>query len=148
MNCTDARAALLEADPVELRGEAETALSLHLQECAACRATADAILATEAAAGRWIEARGPRRGAAEAIGLGRAAAGRRRYKRLRWLVPLAAAAGIVALITTRPAQVPSGGGTAALQPPRPSGVAIEAPAGQNVAVFETADSDIVVIWFF
>jgi hypothetical protein len=148
MSCTDARAALLEADPVELRGEAETAVSLHLRECAACRAAADAILATEAAAGRWIETRAPRRGVADALARGRSAGRRRRW---RWAAPVAAAAGIAALVfLTRPAAGPPSarpaGATAAAS--APGGVAARAPAGRNVAVFATADPEIVVIWLY
>lgn len=148
MNCTDARAALLEADPVELRGEAETAVSLHLRECAACRATADAILATEAAAGRRIQARAPRSGAADAVARGRSAAERRRRARWGWLVPLAAAAGIVTLILTRPGPHPPGEEVGVVREPAPGRIAVEAPVGRSVAVFETTDPDIVIIWLF
>lgn len=148
MNCTEARAALLEADPMELRGEAETAVSLHLRECAACRAAADAILATEAAAGRWIETRAPRRGAADVVARGRSAAQRRRRARWGWLVPLAAAAGIVTLIVTQPGPHPPGGDVGVVPEPAAGRIAVEAPAGRNVAVFETADPNIVIIWLF
>jgi predicted anti-sigma-YlaC factor YlaD len=149
MTCGDARVALLEADLADLRGETDSVLALHLRGCPACREAAVAILAVEAAAGRRIADPSPRRDAAEAMALGRAAARRRRYGRMAWLAPLAAAAGVVALITTRPARLPPGRDrAAAIQPPHPSRVAVEAPAGQNVAVFETADADIVVIWLF
>jgi hypothetical protein len=64
-------------------------------------------------------------------------------------VPLAAAAGIVALVVTRPPEPPP-------EDHRPpdiathevGGVSVRAPAGRNVAVFQTDNPDIVVIWFY
>jgi hypothetical protein len=70
----------------------------------------------------------------------------------RWTVPLAAAAGVGALllVVTRPAGPPP------LVEDRPAdlsrrgtgGVSVRAPAGRNVAVFQTDNPDIVVIWFY
>lgn len=143
MTCLEARAALLEADLEELRGTADTSLALHLRDCADCRAGAERILRVEDALGRRLAAHAPRRGIA------RAPATPWRRRPWRWAVPLAAAATILALIVTRPEQSPPRGDAPVVsKPPGPSRVAVRAPAGRNVAVFETKDRDIVVIWFF
>lgn len=149
MTCGEARTALLDADPADLRGETDTALAAHLGACTACRAAADAVLATEAAAAGWIAARMPQRGPAEAIARGHAAARRRRHRRWRWAASVAAAAGLVALLVARPAaRRPPVNAHVAQAEPDPARVAVAAPAGRSVAVFETANPDLVIIWFF
>lgn len=144
MNCTEARAALLEADLAELRGTGDTALALHLRGCAACRTAADRVARVEDAMAQRLAALAPRREVVRAP-----APLHRRRRPWRWAVPLAAAATILALIVTRPGQSPPRGDAPVVsKPPGPSRVAVRAPAGRNVAVFETKDRDIVVIWFF
>lgn len=142
MTCLEARAALLEADLEELRGTADTSLALHLRDCADCRAGAERILQVEDALGRRLAALAPRRGIA------RAPATPRRRRPWRWAVPLAAAAGIVGLAVTRPGPRPPGGDVGGVPEPAPGRIAVEAPVGRNVAVFETADPNIVIIWLF
>jgi len=144
MTCIEARAALVEADLEELRGAADTPLALHLRACADCRSAADRIARVEGAMGRRIAALAPRRALARAP-----ATLPRRRRPWRWAAPLAAAAGVGALLLVVP------------RPPRPAddgrtdttvreagGVSVRAPAGRNVAVFQTDDPDIVVIWFY
>ena len=145
MTCMEARAALLAADLGELRGTADTPLALHLRGCAVCRAAAERIIWVEGAMGRRLDALAPRRD------VGRPSAmPSRRPRPWRWAVPLAAAAGIVALlVVTRPPKPPpieEGPADVAMQ--ESSGVSVRAPAGRNVAVFQTDNPDIVVIWFY
>lgn len=144
MTCLDARAALLEADLEELRGTADTPLALHLRDCPDCRAAAERIVRVEDAMGRRLGALAPRRGIARAP-----AAAPRRRRPWRWAAPLAAAAGIVALVVTRaPEPRPEDHGPPDLATHEVGGVSVRAPAGRNVAVFQTDNPDIVVIWFY
>lgn len=143
MTCLEARAALLEADLGELRGTADTSLARHLRDCADCRAGAERILQVEDALGRRLAAHAPRRGIA------RAPATPRRRRPWRWAVPLAAAAGIVALVVTRlPEPRPEDHRPPDIATHEVGGVSVRAPVGRNVAVFQTDNPDIVVIWFY
>jgi len=149
MDCRAVRDALLEADLAELRGAGDSTLSRHLAACSACRAAAARILEDQAALLAALQAPAPRREIAWAIGAARAEAGRRSARRRAWQrwVPLAAAAGLGAIIwiARREPQHPS---AARVEPISPPGLMVEAPAGRNVAVLETGNPDIVVIWFF
>jgi len=136
---------MLEADPTDLSGAADSELSLHLRGCARCRRAANRILEAERELWGALAAATPGRGADEAVGLVR-----RRARRRRWMwraAPLAAAAVLaVALIARRePVQrsLPP-----ASAPPIRSGLAVEGPPGRSVAVFQADNPDIVVIWFF
>jgi len=136
---------MLEADPTDLSGAADSELSLHLRGCARCRRAANRILEAERELWGALAAATPGRGADEAVGLVR-----RRARRRRWMwraTPLAAAAVLaVALIARRePVQrsLPP-----ASAPPIRSGLAVEGPPGRSVAVFQADNPDIVVIWFF
>jgi len=144
MTCMEARAALLEADLEELRGTADTPLALHLRDCADCRAAAERVLRVEGALGWRLAALAPRRGIA------RAPATPRRRRPWRWAVPLAAAAGVGALllVVTRPPEPRPVEGRPADVAQETGGVSVRAPAGRNVAVFQTDNPDIVVIWFY
>lgn len=146
MTCTEARAALLAADLEELRGAADTPLALHLRGCTACRATAERIIRVEGAMGRRLGALAPQRDIARPPAMMPSP----RPGPWRWAVPLAAAAGIVALlVVTRPPKPPpieERPADVAVQ--EAGGVSVRAPAGRNVAVFQTDDPNIVVIWFY
>lgn len=145
MTCMEARTALLEADLEELRGSADTPLALHLRDCADCRAAAERIVRVEGALGRRLAALAPRRGIARAP-----AATPPSRRRWRWAVPLAAAAGIVALllVTRAPEPPPTQERPTDVAIRQAGGVSVRAPAGRNVAVFQTDNPDIVVIWFY
>ncbi len=147
MNCHDARLALLDADPAELHGESASALTHHLSQCGDCRVLSETLLAAQRGAARWMAERTPRRRLAALPSRRAATAGQR--PRRRWPVLVAAAAAIAALIVTWPGDGPPAP-TRGLGAPPPtiSRIAVEAPAGRDVAVFETRDPDIVIIWFF
>lgn len=143
MKCSDARDAMLIADPSELLGETPTALSQHIRDCTACAAAAATIVEHTETLRRALDAGAPSRPPAVIL---RRPSGRRR----RWLVaaPALAAAGLAALLfnldTTRRNVdlIPATRGAPA---PRPL---VDQPAGTNVAVFNTDNPNIVVVWFF
>lgn len=143
MACRAVRDALLEADLAELRGERESDVSRHLAGCADCRAAATRILQAEGAL-----LHEPRRPIEAVLAAARAEAGRRAMRRRAWrrLTPLAAAAGLGALlwVARREPPLPA---PAPDTRPTPT-VTVEAPAGRNVAVLETGNANIVVFWFF
>ena len=140
MTCDAMRERILEADLVELRGEADTPLAQHIQECDHCRALARKIVESEAALGAALDS------ITSGIRTRTEAPGRRRRWHWAALVPLAAAAGLAAIMLR--------GGTEAPPVPAlpPSMQVVNAPVvetsgDQNVAVFTTDDPDIVVVWF-
>lgn len=146
MNCRTARERLLEADLSELRGEGD--LALHLQSCERCRSRAQVILDQYAALRSALDGQAPR---LDPAAVRRHAHLVRRPLRPRWaiVVPLALAASLAILVVTRRHQPGSEPRTAV--PPLPStgeGLDVQGPPGQTVAVFQTDNPNIVVIWSF
>ena len=143
MNCRAALDLMLETEPADLAGKTDSELSRHIQGCAPCRAGAQRILEAEGSLREALAAAAPRRTAAEAVQL--AGQRQKRTRRLWPLVPLAAAAGLAGLILTRRHPIE-------LVPPAsptPSArIAVTAPPGRSVAVLQTDNPDVVVIWFF
>lgn len=155
--------ALLEAEVEELSGSRATPLGLHVRACARCRAAAARILDANAALDAVLSARRPL-DAADVIERARAAPTARaapsaadtapRVRRrvgLRGTLPrrwigLAAAASVAALMLWTQ-RTPQPNGTT-WQPTAESQPLVEPPSDRNVAVFETRDPDITVIWFF
>src|SRR5437763_8847427 len=148
MRCAEARERMLEAERTDLSGATESELSLHLRECARCRRAANRILEAERELWGALAAATPVRGAEEAVGTVR-----RRAQRRRWVwrvAPLAAAAGLAVALLARREQVQQSLPPASAPSIRSgrSGLAVEGPPGRSVAVFQTDNPDIVVIWFF
>ncbi len=154
MNCTEARDRLLEADLAELNGEVGTDLSRHLRDCTGCRALAERLAAQERSLAAALDAVRPRMGVEEALARAEAeSASRGRVLtfplRKAWgLVPLAAAAAVTAvLVTHNGGQLPGEPIDVAAVRHAPAPI-VEESTGQNVAVFETENPDIVVVWIF
>lgn len=148
MDCRAVRDSLLDADLADLRGARESDVSRHLAGCADCRAAATRILEAEGALLRALQTPEPRRPIESVLAAARAEAGRRTMRRRAWRrwAPLAAAAGLGALVWIARREPPL---PAPAQDTRPTPtVTVEAPAGRNVAVLETGNPNIVVIWFF
>ena len=135
MNCTEAREAMLAAEPAELRGMTETALAAHIAGCADCRRASAMIVAVTAQLGPAIARRASRprrRVSRRVIGL--------------VLVPIAAVAVF--------AIVKAGRSARRAEPPRVSlsplpvarTVSLEVGRGQQATVLKTADPKVTVIW--
>lgn len=145
--CTEARAALLDADLDALRPGAPGLLGAHLASCAACRAAADRIVtgtAALAAARGGATGRAPASVVAAVVKGGRRLRARRR--RIRVLAPLLAAASLAVFFVR---DLPPG--SPDLRPPVPSAPVpppIVEAGGQNVAVFATNRPDVTVVWQF
>jgi len=149
MDCAAARALLLEADPAELRGEADSPLAAHLAACADCRAAADAILAGEAELDAALRTLASPSTDPKVIPLRPARGWGRR------MVPAAAsfaalAAAVAGILLTRPHTAAPRGATteqiAQLMFPAPP--IARAAAGQSVAVLKTSDPGVTVVWVY
>ncbi len=150
MNCVEATQLLLEADPTELHGEDRTPLSLHLQTCSRCRTAAEHVLEQEGNLREFFTAVRPRTPAD--IALQRVSwQTRQRSRRRLWLglAPALAAAGLAGILL-----VGNGGLTTpetselSAAPPDFRQPLVEAAQGQQGAVFETDNPNIVVVWSF
>ena len=145
MSCEAYVQAMLEAEPAELAGEEDSPLARHIRECPHCGATARAILAEEEELGSALASLVPQPDL-EAV-LARAPAQRSRFRAgALTLAPLALAAGLAALFLTREPQLPGEPYVPGVQ--AIPGLNVEAPEGRNVAVLETRDPDIKVVWLF
>ena len=146
MNCDAARERLLEADLAELRGGGE--LALHLQACEHCRRQAQVIVDQYTALRSALEGQAPRLDPAD-----------RRWQRplrrvpawRRWgvVVPLALAASLAILAVARrnrPGLEPATSMPAVAS--AGAGLDVQGPPATTVAVFQTDNPDIVVIWSF
>ena len=149
MNCVEATQLLLEADPTELHGEDRTPLSLHLQTCSRCRTAAEHVLEQEGNLREFFTAVRPRTPAD--IALQRVSwQTRQRSRRRLWLglAPALAAAGIAGILLV------GNGGLTPAEPGQAIATGLELPPlvetapGQQVAVFETDNPNIVVVWSF
>lgn len=154
--CSDIREMLLEATPSELRGGGAGALAGHLRSCDACRRRAELLLRADDEMDAVL-------GVAEApdvetilelasrprVAVGwraRAGSGVRRFTSARrgW-IPLAAAAAVAGLLL-----VARGGGPPALLPVAQAQAlpTVEEASTGGVAIIETDNPDITVLWFF
>jgi anti-sigma factor RsiW len=155
--CERYREALLEAEPDDLRGLGQTEVARHIRACPACARGGEIILETTASLNVFLDREVPvseldavlRRATAQsgtapqrASHPGPVAPWR---PNRRWIA-LAAAASIAALLLLpgRPAPLPPLA-TVATTTVLPT---VESAPGQTVAVFETENPDITVLWFF
>ena len=156
MNCREAHEAILEADLAALESPGSTPLGRHLQACPDCRARARAILKGEAHIAVAL-ARGLappnldevlERGTGTETGPATAPRQARRGispgRVIRTLIPLTAAAILVVFL----GRAPSLPGPIYLPPPEDPGLNVEVPQGQSVAVMETTNPAIAVVWIF
>jgi hypothetical protein len=155
--CTRLRTALLEADLDALAGLGSTPVAVHVRSCAECRAEADRIRRATAALdsvlstrpafdARALVARARAEGSAQQYPTMRPAerARRRSAPSTRWAA-LAAAACVAALLVWVERERPLPGTPwAPSDAPAPT---VEIASG-NVAVIETDDPDITVIWIY
>jgi anti-sigma factor RsiW len=146
MNCLDASQELLTADPAELTGHAPTELSRHIRDCSRCGTAAAAILSHTDTLRRAMNRSVPSQPPARALERARRLQQRRRRRLVA--APVLAAAGLATLLlTSDTASVGSEIGLPA-QAARVASPLVEQPMGVDVAVFNTDDPNIVVVWFF
>jgi hypothetical protein len=163
MTCGEAYQAILEADVPELDGSGTGALARHLDGCMSCRELAQMVIREEAALGEGLldllppldvdlllgkatETPSKGRAKTEARVLGSSPLSMKRFRKLAVAAaPLAAAAAVGALILGREPQLP---GPVYSPPERMAGLEVEVPQDRNVAVLETANPDITVLWLF
>jgi len=158
--CVEMRERLLEADPAELLGEGDSTVALHVAGCAACTAAARRVLRSQQeladALSQLSDRAAPAPGArvvsvgsaASAESAVRPARGARRSL-LRVMPPLAAAAVLVLFLLQQRAadELPR------LEPvPEPTAYAPDMPVvnatdGSDVAVMQTTNPNITVVWF-
>ena len=140
--CAALRAALLTADPDELRGLGDTELAQHIRECARCAADAQRILGTTAMLAARLES-------SARISKARAAVAKPDALPVWWALPIAAVLGGVLIGGQRwrdraAEEVPRVGALQKLELPVEVPV-VNVPADRNVAVFRTTDN-ITVVW--
>jgi hypothetical protein len=155
--CDRYREALLEAEPDDLRGLGQTEVARHIRACPACARAGGIILDTTASLNAFLASgghvsdldtvlrRAATSGGTTPMPTDRPESALAWRSRRRW-VALAAAAAISALLLLprRPPPLPPVA-TVANAAPLPS---LESAPGQTVAVFETGNPDITVLWFF
>ena len=140
MNCAEARERLLEADLAELRGEVNSDLKWHVETCDECRALAERIVQQEAALAAVVGAMPSRVDPAVVFA--------RRWRRSMWakMIPLAAAAGLAAIVVMRSGQDFPEQQSSLIRSPVQVALPVVESASGDVAVFNTANPDIVVVW--
>ncbi|HKK27794.1 MAG TPA: hypothetical protein VKB18_06910 [Gemmatimonadota bacterium] len=176
MECEAAREAMMECEPAELEGGGDGPLAAHLGTCEACRRRARTLAAElraldaalEAMSGRSAD-RTPAAAREHDVPRGMAAgmAGAGRWERgWRLAAPVAVAAAIAVLVLAWPNGRPAGpvdrGPAAAAggaepgsgRAPAPGQSAtrgrlrVRVPDDRRVAVFQTRDPSVAVVWFF
>lgn len=150
MTCEQARQAMLDADPAELAGQGSSALVGHLVSCARCAGRAHAILEGQQALAAALSAHRPRVAAEEAVQAAHVAAAQPEPRRRGWRVAVsgALAAGIALLLFWTRWNPPAERMVAPESAPALPPFAVQGPPGRTVAVFRTANPDIVVVWYF
>jgi hypothetical protein len=155
MKCLDARRALLEAELETLEGGGNGPLARHLRECTGCSSVARAILEGEAALSDALNEAAPRldlRKVMDLAGEAEAAVARKGVQELRsWrrpapalaFLPLAAAAAATAFFLGRPPSLP---GPTYSPPASGGGLEVQAPGGGALAVLQTNNPEITVLW--
>jgi hypothetical protein len=155
MKCVDARRALLEAELNTLEGVGDEPLARHVRECPGCSSVARTILEGEAALCDALKRAAPRLDPQRLLAVAgeeEAAVARRGVQPLRsWkrparalaLLPLAAAAAATGLFLGRPPSLP---GPPYAPPASVGGLDVQAPGGSGVAVLQTNNPEITVLW--
>ena len=149
MNCATAREQLLTAELTPIQSGTASELSSHLDECDRCRSIAAVLLAAQQELHLAIEARHDAN-ATEAAHDAVIAADRRRTRRgfRRRAVPLAIAASLATVLLNRRTPSPDTENSRPRAKTVPHQVTVTAPPGRSVAVMETDNPNVVIIWFF
>ena len=149
MTCDVAWDLILTAEPSDLLGSGDTELSRHLATCERCRSIAAALLAAQGDLIRTLHAPAGTNAVEAARGALRATERRRaRTRVVRWVGPLAVAAGLATLVLNRVGPPPAAEPIARRGESESQRVSVTAPPGRSVAVLQTEHSNVVVIWFY
>lgn len=148
MSCHMARELMLTAEPSELDGSGVSELSRHLAACEPCRSAATALAAAHRHLSQTLLVATTDSARAARTALQTAEQRRVRARAVRWVAPLAVAAGLAIVLINRAS--PPTGPVAPLQRPEPVSqrVSVTAPRGRSVAVLQAEHSNVVVIWFY
>ncbi len=149
INCDSAFERLLEADPAELAGQGDSELAIHVRDCPRCQAVGSRLVGGQELLAAGLTQMVPHTDVEGALSAARARRSRDRRRQQLWQWgPIAVAAAIsgVMILQALP-------GTPMLEGevgPAPAAVVplVEAPADQNVLVFESSDQSAKVIWFY
>lgn len=127
MMCTEARDAMLVAEPCELCGAGDSELARHIASCAECKQVAFALEAGLQRFARSVARRSARRIAAVAA------------------LPIAAA--ILVIVAVEPHSQTRRQPAVVLQSlPPASVVSVDVAPGQRAAVLKTADPTVTLVW--
>lgn len=144
---------LLEADLEELRGEGDGENAVHLGTCKRCREAAERIVSRTTGLDEVLSPELPTLDvdavlARARMGVEEGDSGRRTTQRTHWRrwAPLVAAASLAGLLLLGQREPEFPGEPVATRVAQRA--AIEAPAEHNVAVIQTDNPDITVLWFF
>lgn len=147
---------MLEAEPAELAGTADTLLADHIRGCARCGAVAELLLAAQEEMVEALARSIPSAPVEDAIRRARqeSAAG---PQRRAWFVGsaaagLAAAAILAVLLLTGPeppeGEPWAGGDEIALVEPEQPAPSVEAPQGRSVMVLNTGNPRMRIVWVY
>jgi len=149
INCDSAFEHLLEADPQELAGLGDSQLAVHVSECVRCQAVGAKLLGGQEQLAAALTQIVPHTDVDGALNAARARRSkiRKRHQFWQW-GPIAAAAAISGVMILQAL-----GGTPILEGeilsvPAAIEPLVEAPAGQNMLVFQKSDQSAKVIWFY
>ena len=149
INCDAAFERLLEADPAELAGQGDSELAVHVRECARCQTAGAKLLGGQEQLAAALTQMVPHTDVDRALSAARVRRSKAQRRQQFWQWgPVAAAAAIAGVMILQAL-----GGTPMLEGeigPVPASIEplVEAPADQNVMVFETSDQSAKVIWFY
>ena len=131
MNCTEAREAMLVAEPAELRAgdRDESEFAAHLRDCDACRTLARALA-----------------GDLHRLSLRLRARSRRRTSMLAALPVAAVLVAAVMLMRNRSESIRSAVASLPSNDRPASVVSVDVQVGQRAAVIKTADPKITLVW--
>ncbi len=127
MNCTEARDAMLDAEPSDLHTTTESPLALHLRECRACWTLAEALASDTDLLSSRVRARS-------------------RHRTLM-LAALPVAAVLVAAVTLATSRGEKPTVAVRQSNDRPANVvSVDVGVGQRATVIKTADPKTTLIW--
>ena len=157
MTCAEAHEALLDADLTTLKGTGDEPLAHHIRACTSCAMRARIILQGEESLAKVLTTEGYGLDLDKILDAsGLAPSGVLPPLPTRWraralaghglrLLPVAAAAALAALFLVRGPSLP---GPAYSPPASPPGLDVQTPEGSSVAVLETNNPNITVLWLF